>query len=428
MNGRPRMTRRSAPPSAPASLGLVVLLALALATACKSGDAPAGPGGGPPGSGPPGGGPPGKPGGMGGAPMAFAVEVQPVAVEAVGFSTSAVGSLEAFERVMVTARVAGVVEDVRFREGETVTAGHVLATIEPDRYALAVRAARASLERAKANESDAEAGLARREAAEKATPGLIRGEEVETYRTRLASARADVAAATVQVDQALLNQRDAAVRAPIGGVIQTRDVRTGQYAQAGTLVATLLRRDPLLLRFRVTESESASLKPGAEVRFTVAGQAADRTARVTHVAAAADAASRMVDVLAEVPDPQSELRPGAFAEVVVPLGAAREAPVIPQSAVRPSERGFLAYVAAGDKASERVLVLGQRTPDGRVEVKDGLRPGEMLVVRGAEALREGASVRIVPPNSGGPAPGGVAPPGAEGPRSAPSGAPSGAAR
>ena len=87
--------------------------------------------------------------------------------------------------------------------------------------------------------------------------------------------------------------------------------------------------------------------------------------------------------------------PDVLTEVTVPIRSVR-ASVIPQTAVRPSERGFLAYVIAeGDVAKERVVTLGMRTQEGRVEVKDGLAPGERLVVRGAEALRDGAQVRIV---------------------------------
>lgn len=377
-------------------LRIWALLAGLVLGACKGGDGPkAGPG---PGSGPPGPGGGGKPGGMGGPPMAFAVETQPVRAETVDFATAAVGTVEAFERVMITARVAGAVDRVRFREGEIVQAGQVLAEIETDRYALAVRAARAQLDRAKADEADARAGLERREAAEKANPGLIKGEEVETWRARLEAARAAVALAVVQVDQALLNQRDAQVRAPMEGTVQTRDVRTGQYAQPGTLVATLLRKEPLLLRFSIPEPDAASLVNGAVVFFTVAGTGGRHEAHVTHVSAAADATSRMVQVVAEIPKP-GELRPGAFAEISVPLGAPREAPVVTQAAVRPSERGFLAYVAEGDKARERVLVLGQRTADGKVEVREGLAVGEQLIVRGAEALREGASIRLVAPSA-----------------------------
>jgi hypothetical protein len=81
--------------------------------------------------------------------------------------------------------------------------------------------------------------------------------------------------------------------------------------------------------------------------------------------------------------------------------------VIPQTAVRPSERGFLAYVVQGDVAHERVLKLGLRTSDGLVEVREGLAPAESLVVRGAEALADGAKVRVVAPEVAGAPKGGV---------------------
>ncbi|MFP2911585.1 efflux RND transporter periplasmic adaptor subunit, partial [Pyxidicoccus sp. 3LFB2] len=112
-------------------------------------------------------------------------------------------------------------------------------------------------------------------------------------------------------------------------------------------------------------------------------------------AAAADDASRLVPVTAEVTGEDAKaLRPGTFATVSVPVETRGGSPVIPQTAVRPSERGFLAFVVEGDKARERVLELGMRTSDGLVEVLDGLKAGEILVVRGAEALREGAGVRV----------------------------------
>jgi len=124
-------------------------------------------------------------------------------------------------------------------------------------------------------------------------------------------------------------------------------------------------------------------------------------ARLHHVGDAADAASRMVAVVAVIADPDhSVLRAGAFAEVVIPVGVAIDAPVVPQTAVRPSERGFLSYVIEGGVARERVLTLGLRTPEGLVEVREGLAPGESLVVRGGEALRDGAKVRVAAPAGG----------------------------
>lgn len=350
-------------------------------------------------------------GGGKGGPVAFPVETAPVQSRDVEYSVTAVGSVEAFEKVQVTARVPGVVEQVKFAEGETVEAGRALVEIEPLRYQLAVAAAKANVRKAEASRADAEAALARRRAVVEENPGLIPGEEIATFATRVQTAAADVAQAASALDQAELNLRDAFVRAPVAGRIETRTVTTGQYVTPGGVLATLVRRDPLLLRFQVPSEDARSLRSGLVARFRVAGEPGEYTARLTHVAGAADVTSRMVAVTAQVDDPQRDrLRPGAFADVTVPVGGSSRAPVVPQTAIRPSEKGFLAFVVEDGKARERVLTLGLRTAEGLVEVRAGLSPGEELVVRGAEALREGFPVRIAAP---GETPDAKAPPRAE---------------
>jgi membrane fusion protein, multidrug efflux system len=360
--------------------------ALACSAACSKNEAAA-----PPGSGKAG--PKGSAKGRGG--MAFPVEVAEVIPRQVEYAVTAVGSVEAFERVEVTARVAGAIERVLFSEGEVVQRGETLVEIEPERYRLAVTSAQANVEREMAALSEARAGLERREAASQKNPGLIRGEEIETWRTRARSAEAAVSQARAALEQAKLNLRDALVRAPVAGIIQTRTVQTGQYVQPGAVLATLVRRDPLLLRFQIPEHDSARITPGMLARFRVAEDPREHTARIRHVAESASASSRMVAVTANIEDTnRASLKPGAFAQVTVPIGSNASAPVIPQTAIRPSERGFLAYVVENGKASERILSLGMRTADGQVEVREGIRPGERLVVRGAEALRAGADVRV----------------------------------
>ncbi len=362
--------------------------ALALGTGCgkAGGGAPAAQGGGRGGGG-------GGPGGRG--PIQFPVEVRPVESRDVEYVISAVGSVEAFEQVQITARVAGVVEQVRFMEGQSVKKGEVLAEIEPTRYGIAVRSAQAALEKAEAARAEAEASAGRRTAANEVKPGLLPAEQIDTAETRARTAAADARAARAALDQAELNLRDAYVKAPMEGVLQTRSVQTGQYVQPGTVLATLLRREPLLLRFTVAESDVTRLKTGMPARFTVRSDSRTYTGRITYVADAADPTSRMVKVTAEVSGPEARaLRPGAFATVTVPVETAQGAPVIPQTAVRPSERGFLSFVVEDGKARERVVELGLRTADGLVEVREGLKPGEQLVVRGGEALKDGAAVRI----------------------------------
>jgi multidrug efflux system membrane fusion protein len=371
----------------------VLLVAAAVSLpACRKGGEP-GPAGGAPRAG---GGPSGAgPGGGGRKPAKFPVEVAPVAARAVEYAVNAVGSIEAFEVVQVTARVPGAVERVRFSEGQKISTGGVLVEIEPQRYKLEVEAARAALEKTRAAETDAQAGVDRREKAVATTPGLIPGEEIESWRTRQRTAAADVAEKKAAHAQAELNLRDAYVRAPVAGLIETRRVQTGQYVQPGTVLATLVRREPLLLRFSVPAPEAASLRTGQKARFTIREQGQGYEARITHVAGAADTTSRMVVVTAEVlGNAKENLRPGAFAEVVIPVQAPREAPILPPTAVRPTERGFVAFVVENNVARERILTLGMRTADGSVEVRSGIKAGETVVVRGAEALRDGAAVAV----------------------------------
>jgi multidrug efflux system membrane fusion protein len=333
--------------------------------------------------------------GRGGGPLEFPVEVAPVEARSVEYSVNAVGSVEAFERVEITSRIPGAVERVHFSEGNVVEPGSLLVEIEPERYRLAVRSARATLEKAQASEAEAMTGLKRREMVNAQNPALVKEEDLDAWRTRVSTARAEVAQARSGVGLAELNLREAFVRAPAAGVIQTRNIQTGQYVQPGATLATLVRREPLLLRFQVPEQDAARIRPGMQARFSVRENARQYSAELTHVAAAADSTSRMVPVTARVDDrDRAELRPGSFAQVTVPVGSRVEAPVIPQVAVRPSERGFLAFVVEGDVARERELQLGLSTEDGRVEVRSGVKRGERLVVRGAEALRDGAKVRV----------------------------------
>jgi multidrug efflux system membrane fusion protein len=363
----------------------VVAAALFGASACKkaasaSGEAP----------------PAASAGGRGarGAGVAFAVDVMPVVSKTVDYIVQAPGTLDAFERVQVTARVAGVVDKVSFTEGQDVKKGNVLVVIDSERYQLAVNGAKAGLEKAQASEKDNEAMVARREGASADHPGLIPGEELATYQTKTLTSKADTAVADESLKAAQINLRDAFVRAPMDGTIQTRTVETGQYVNTGYLMATLLRSDPLLLRFEVEPDNAPRLKPGMAVTFTLREAEGDYKAKITLVAAAADPTTHTVAITAEV-DTQNKkywLRPGSFCEVTIDVGAKRDAPIIPRSSTRATDHGYVVYVVQGNAAIEKVVTLGMNTKDGLVEIRSGLTAGELLVVRGVETLTNGARV------------------------------------
>ena len=329
--------------------------------------------------------------------LEYPVQVAPLEVRQVSYTVMAPGTIEAFQQVQITARVAGGVDKVAFVEGQSVKQGDLLVAIEPDRFQVAVGLANASLERARATEQSAEAELARRQDAVAQHPGLVSGQEVAQFATQVATGKADIAAAQQAVHVAQLNLRDSFVRAPFAGVIQSRTVVSGQFLQPGAVLATLIQRDPLLLRFGVTEQDAPRIKPGMIANLSLRESVRGYTAKIMLVSESADATTRLVPVTAEVDDTEHKywLRPGAFCEVNVPVGQARPAIVVPSLAVQPTATGNIVYVVDDKNVSHvKQVTLGMYTPGGSVEVTQGLAAGELLVVQGFEALSEGAPVKI----------------------------------
>ncbi len=329
----------------------------------------------------------------------YPVEVAPVTLRPLALDLTATGSVQAFETVRITALVAGSVQKVMLREGATVSVGDIVVEIDPEHYAIAVTTAQAGVARAQAQLDDAKNGMKRREDLAQ-TEGLIRAEDLDQARTRVQQAVAELAQAQASLAAAQLDLKRAHVAAPLAGVVQSREVDTGAYVQPGQQLATLVRREPLLLRFSVDSEQVGLLRVGAPVRLRVPGQADDFGAAITLVSAVADPATRQVLIMAEITDPKREhIVAGTFATVTIPAAAPHDAIMVPELAVRPSERGFLGFVIVGTGAQavahERLLTTGLRARDGSIEIRAGLTVGEQLVVRGAEALRDGVPVDVV---------------------------------
>jgi len=174
-------------------------------------------------------------------------------------------------------------------------------------------------------------------------------------------------------------------------------VQQGQYLQPGAVLATILQRDPMLLRFQVTEQDAPRLKPEMQAQLVLKESPRQFTAKITLVGGSADPTTRMVPITAQIDptDHQYWLRPGAFCEVTVPVGDARKGIVVPSLAVQPTEKGSIVYVI-DDKniAHARVVQLGMHTPEGGVELTRGVKEGEVIAVRGIEPLTDGAPVKV----------------------------------
>jgi multidrug efflux system membrane fusion protein len=314
-------------------------------------------------------------------------------VRDVVYRVRALGSLEAEEMVQVTAEVEGAVAQVLFHEGDRVTAETVLARIDPERYRLEAARAEAAHRKAVADRERAQSDMERRETLAK--DQLVAAEELNRARTETERLAAEAAATKAALDIALQNVKRSEVRAPRGGVINTRSVDTGQFVKVGTVLATLVDIGRLRLRFKVSEAESLQSKQGQTVTFRVASLGdRDFTAEVYHVGDVADPATRQVEVLAWVKNP-GVLKPGFFAEVTLATEAHRGAIVVPEGAVQASERGFVVYVAEEGLARQRMVRIGLRTGDGTVEIVSGLQAGDRVVTEGSDRLSDGIAIQAV---------------------------------
>ncbi len=183
------------------------------------------------------------------------------------------------------------------------------------------------------------------------------------------------------------------MRAPIAGVIDTRTVDTGQFVKTGVVLATLVDTSRLRLRFKLSDGESLYAKVGGTPSFRVAALGTrEFKARIYHVGQVADPTTRQVEVLAWVENP-GVLKPGFFAEVTLSGESRKGAVVIPDSAVLASEQGFISYVVVDGKAVLRAVRIGLRTGDGRVEIRSGLKPGEVVISEGSDRLSDGVPLR-----------------------------------
>ncbi|MGH9797299.1 MAG: efflux RND transporter periplasmic adaptor subunit, partial [Candidatus Polarisedimenticolia bacterium] len=344
---------------------------------------------------------PGTGGGPGAGGRLLRVGAAPVQVRTVTYTIDALGSIEAEQEVQVVAGVEGIVTSLSFREGDEVTPDTVLATIDPDRFRVVAERARAAFEKAEAEHRQAAADLARRETLSRESPPLISEEDVQRARQDAERLRAAAAEARAQFELARIDRERSIVRPLVPGIINSRTVDIGQHVENSAVMATLVDTRRLNLRFRVSEQESTRLRGGATVRFTTASLPG-RTfnARVFHVASGADPATRMVVCLARIERDGKTLKPGFFAEVHADVESRKDAIVVPERAVQPTERGFVTFEVRDGRAVLRQVSLGLRTGDGGVEILTGLEAGAVVVTDGGDVLRDGSPVEVVADDGG----------------------------
>lgn len=376
----------------------------------------------------------------GGAPSSNAasaaerLEAQPVRLATVtdarlDRSIVVAGDLAAKEEAVLSMKVPGRLEMVAVDLGSTVAAGQPIARLQTTAYKLRVAQADATLRQARARlglSADGDdtvdpqqVGVVRETRAVLEEVELTLG-RVRTFVERGISPRAELDAAEaafkvassryqdaleeVRGRQAVLSQRRselelareqlsaAVLEAPFAGQILARPAAPGQYVDAGTPIATLVRLDPLRLRVEVPERAAPSVKRGQTVRITVEGDTGNYSGVVVRLSPSISSDNRTLLVEAEIPNDPVRLRPGSFARAEIVVERDRSALMIPIDSVISFAGVDKVFIVQDGKAVERRIRLGRR--DGQlVEVEDGLAKGAAVIAQPGTMVA-GRTVRI----------------------------------
>lgn len=340
---------------------------------------------------PSGGGPgAGGPGRGGGGPPPV-VDVDTVKTGRIIETREAVGTVRAFEAIMVTAKVSGVVQELDFQEGQKVKVGDVLVRFDADERRADIEAAVADIRRAEAQRNETRTRLDRALALQRSGAGT--GAQVEDLTAQVRTLESAVASAEAKRKSAEARLDDLVVRAPFAGRLGTRSVSLGAYVSPGTRITTLDDLSRVRLDFAVPENIIPRLEPGQVVR-AMAPAFGERAfqGKVAVIDPRIDPVTRTARLTAEFDNPDEALRPGMFLSVTLEVRNKQDAVVTPEEAVvNEGLRHVVFVVGAENKIERRVVRIGQRQ-DSRVEILEGLQPGETIVVRGVQRVRPGSPV------------------------------------
>lgn len=348
-------------------------------------------------------------------------------------SVTASGAVEANVTAQSAFQIAGRVARVFVEEGQPVKKGQVLAELEAADYRNAFDAAAAQADAARATAQKAQTGLRAQELEQsriefdrwqdeygrmkflyehKSLPAndfkkIEAGFEAARERYDMArqgtrveekiAADAQARAAAAQMHEARKHLGDTRLVAPIAGFVGMRRIDVGDTVAAGAPVLSVLDLDPVKVRVAVPESEIGNVQQGARAVVTIpslAGRSFE--GKVEAVGVAADPASRTYTVKILVPNPDRVLRAGLVAEARIYSAAIVNALTLPgESVLRDAQGVVYVYVHAPDRQRvyrRRVEVGG---PVGNeVEIRNGLAPGEQIVVAGQQNVREGSLVKL----------------------------------
>ena len=311
-------------------------------------------------------------------PEAVPVEVTRAGRRSIAASYAGTAPLEARGEAQVVAKTSGIALQVYADVGQQVRAGQPLVRIDRDRAALQVAQADAQVRKLEANY---------RRASQLVEQKMVSVNDVDQLRFDLENARASLRLAR-------LEQSYGTVTAPISGVVSARNIKLGNLVQINTPIFTIVDNSRLEATLNAPEREIETLKAGQAVQLNVdALPGKTFEGRIDRVSPVVDSGSGTFRVICAF-DGGGLLQPGMFGRIRINYDQRADALVIPRTALLEDGGTPAVFTVKGGKAVRSELKLGY--VDGEwVEVRDGLRAGDPVVVAGKSALREGSAVQVI---------------------------------
>ncbi len=343
-------------------------------------------------------------------PVASALEVPITGVvqQDVRLESEYTGQTYGQSDIQINPRVDGTIESLVFKEGNLVTKGQLLYTIDPLPYQAKVSEAEASLAQAQANLAKSKSDLDMIEPLAKIN--AVSQRELVAAKSTYEASLAGIKAAQASLDNAKIQLGYCRITAPISGLIGISEVRVGDYVRPGAMsvLNTISDLGEMRVRFTISEQEylrifrlatedNSSLK-GAGKSITLKlsdGTIYPQTGQLNIVNREIDPTTGAMTLEASFPNPQKILRPGQYVKVLIVTDVRKNALLVPQRAVIEMQGISQVYVLGdSSKVQMKIIMTGPTYRDAYI-VEDGLAAGDKIAFGGTQLLRNGTIIKPV---------------------------------